>query len=58
MLLPDHRDTASAEAFFEQALEGMVGANGSDPIYFDNVAHPVSTRLGLGFDDQWTRKPV
>ena len=31
----------------DQALEGVSGANGVEPIYLDNVAHPVSTRLGL-----------
>ena len=31
----------------DQSLEGMPGANTCEPIYLDNVAHPVSTRLAL-----------
>jgi hypothetical protein len=39
--------SASIPGMLDQALEGMAGANGSDPIYFDNVGHPVSTKLAL-----------
>ncbi len=38
---------ATTPEMLDQALEGMVGANGTDPIYFDNVPHPVNTRLAL-----------
>ncbi len=31
----------------DQALEGMLGANGSDPMYVDNVGHPVNPLLAL-----------
>lgn len=31
----------------DQAVEGMLGANQTDPIYLDNVGHPVTTRLAL-----------
>jgi hypothetical protein len=39
--------TASIPAMLDQALEGMLGANGSDPMYVDNVGHPVNARLAL-----------
>jgi hypothetical protein len=29
------------------AIEGVAGANGTEPIYFDNVGHPVASRLAL-----------
>ena len=41
------RRAASIPEMLDQALEGVSGANGAEPIYLDNVAHPVSTRLGL-----------
>jgi hypothetical protein len=41
-----HRSAAIPE-MLDQALEGMLGANGTDPMYVDNVAHPVNTRLAL-----------
>lgn len=41
------RRAASIPEMLDQALEGVAGANGAEPIYFDNVAHPVNTRLGL-----------
>jgi hypothetical protein len=31
----------------DQAIQGVAGANTTDPIYLDNVGHPVSTRLAL-----------
>lgn len=31
----------------DQALEGAAGANRAEPMYLDNVAHPVSRRLAL-----------
>ena len=41
------RRATSIPEMLDQALEGVSGANGVEPIYLDNVAHPVSTRLGL-----------
>jgi hypothetical protein len=41
------RRAASIPELLDQALEGMAGANGAEPIYLDNVGHPVSTRLAL-----------
>jgi hypothetical protein len=38
---------ASIPEMLDQALEGVAGANGSEPIYLDNVGHPVNTRLAL-----------
>ena len=31
----------------DEALEGMLGANGAEPLYVDNVPHPVNSRLAL-----------
>jgi len=39
--------SAAIPEMLDQALEGVAGANGSEPIYLDNVGHPVSTRLAL-----------
>src|SRR5919202_939193 len=39
--------SASIPEMLDQALEGVAGANGSEPIYLDNVGHPVNTRLAL-----------
>ena len=39
----------------DQALEGMAGANTNEPMYLDNVGHPVHTRLALA---QSTRSHV
>jgi len=33
----------------DQAFEGMTGANGQDPMYLENVPHPVNSRLALGY---------
>jgi len=41
-----HRSAAIPE-MLDQALEGVLGANGTDPMYVDNVAHPLNTRLAL-----------
>lgn len=41
------RRSASIPERLDQALEGVVGGNGSDPLYLDNVGHPVSARLAL-----------
>ena len=41
------RRAASIPEMLDQALEGMTGANGSEPIHLDNVPHPVNTRLAL-----------
>ncbi|MDQ6669856.1 MAG: DUF1326 domain-containing protein [Chloroflexota bacterium] len=41
------RREASIPEMLDQALEGMAGANGSEPIHLDNVPHPVNTRLAL-----------
>jgi hypothetical protein len=42
------RRSAAIPEMLNQAFEAMVGANGTDPIYFDNIGHPVSQRLALG----------
>jgi hypothetical protein len=39
---------AVVPGLLDQAFAGMTGANGSDPMYLDNVPHPVSSRLALG----------
>jgi hypothetical protein len=39
--------SASIPGVLDQALEGTTGANGSEPMYVDNVPHPVSSRLAL-----------
>jgi hypothetical protein len=41
-----HR-SAKVGTAIDQAIEGVVGANQQDPIYLDNVGHPVNTRLAL-----------
>jgi hypothetical protein len=41
-----HRSAAIPE-MLDQAVEGMLGANGSDPMYVDNVGHPLNTRLAM-----------
>jgi hypothetical protein len=33
--------------FVDQAVQGMAGANQDEPMYFDNLGHPASTRLAL-----------
>lgn len=38
---------ASAGELVDQACEGVPGARLGEPIYLDNVGHPVSTRLAL-----------
>jgi hypothetical protein len=38
---------ASIPQLLDQAIEGMPGANQREPMYLDNVGHPVSTRLAL-----------
>jgi hypothetical protein len=49
-----HR-AASIPDVLDQALEGMVGADQSQPIHLENVPHPVSSRLALA---QATRSHV
>src|SRR5262245_20934289 len=41
------RRSVSIPGVLDLAIEGVAGANGTDPIYFDNVGHPVSSRLAL-----------
>src|SRR5216683_4014622 len=42
-----NRRSVSIPNVLDQAVEGMTGANGTEPMYFENVGHPVSTRLAL-----------
>jgi hypothetical protein len=46
-----HKDGLSRSAkigdAIDQAIEGFPGADPSQPIYLDNLGHPVSTRLAL-----------
>jgi hypothetical protein len=39
--------SGSVPGLLEQAIEGQGGANASEPMYLDNVGHPVNTRLAL-----------
>jgi hypothetical protein len=41
------RRTATIPGALDIAIEGIAGANQSEPVYFDNVAHPAATRLAL-----------
>ena len=41
------RRSVSIPGVLDLAIEGVAGANGTDPIYFDNVGHPVASRLAL-----------
>jgi hypothetical protein len=41
------RRSASIPGALDIAIEGIAGANQSEPVYFDNVAHPAATRLAL-----------
>jgi len=41
------RRSASIPGSLDIAIEGIAGANQSEPVYFDNVAHPAATRLAL-----------
>jgi hypothetical protein len=41
------RWAASIPGMFENAIEGVPGANAAEPIYLDNAGHPASTRLAL-----------
>jgi hypothetical protein len=41
------RRSVSIPGVLDLAVEGIAGANPGEPIYFDNVAHPVATRLAL-----------
>ncbi len=38
---------ASAGELVDQACEGVAGARPDEPIYLDNVGHPVATKLAL-----------
>jgi hypothetical protein len=42
-----HRLAASIPEMLDEALEGMLGASGTEPMYVDNVPHPVNSRLAL-----------
>jgi len=42
-----NRRSVSIPNVLDQAVEGMTGANGTEPMYFENIGHPVSTRLAL-----------
>lgn len=39
--------SVSIPGTLEFAIEGVAGANQTEPIYFDNVGHPVGSRLAL-----------
>jgi hypothetical protein len=39
--------SVSIPGVLDLAIEGVAGANQTDPIYFDNVGHPAATRLAL-----------
>jgi hypothetical protein len=41
------RRAASIPQLLDQALDGATGANASEPMFLDNVPHPVSQRLAL-----------
>lgn len=41
------RRSVSIPGVLDLAIEGVAGANQSEPIYFDNVGHPAATRLAL-----------
>ena len=41
------RRSASIPGSLDIAIEGIAGANQTEPVYFDNVAHPAATRLAL-----------
>ena len=41
------RRSVSIPGVLDIAIEGVAGANQSEPIYFDNVGHPAATRLAL-----------
>ena len=41
------RRSASIAGLLDIAIEGVPGASASEPIYFDNVAHPAASRLAL-----------
>jgi hypothetical protein len=41
------RRSVSIPGVLDTAIEGVPGANQSEPIYFDNVGHPAASRLGL-----------
>jgi len=40
----------------DMAVEGTSGANREEPMYFDNIGHPASTRLALAKGTQTTYK--
>jgi hypothetical protein len=42
-----NRRSVSIPGLVDQAVEGMTGANGTEPMYFENAPHPVSTKLAL-----------
>ena len=41
------RRSVSIPSVLDIAIEGVAGADPTDPIYFDNVGHPAATRLAL-----------
>lgn len=41
------RRSVSIPGVLDIAIEGVAGANQTEPIYFDNVGHPAATRVAL-----------
>jgi hypothetical protein len=41
------RRSVSIPGMLDIAIEGVAGANQTEPIYLDNVGHPAATRLAL-----------
>ncbi|MBI2203878.1 MAG: DUF1326 domain-containing protein [Candidatus Rokubacteria bacterium] len=39
--------SVSIPGILDIAIEAVTGANGTDPIYFDNIGHPAATKLAL-----------
>lgn len=39
--------SVSIPSILDIAIEAVTGANGTDPIYFDNIGHPAATKLAL-----------
>jgi hypothetical protein len=41
------RRSVSIPELLDQGVDGMIGANGTEPMYLENAPHPVSTKLAL-----------
>jgi hypothetical protein len=39
--------SVSVPGYVDSAVEGLAGANPAEPIYYDNVGHPATSRLAL-----------